>query len=153
HGRCRHRLGEPDPRAGRGDRPAGGLQYRGARCAVRVPRRRLHVLPELSEAFRGQGKKLTEAGRLLARGELRIGAETEEAQAEVGTALAAFGLYLDPGTPAQAPREWHLWPECLAAFELFLGVQTQWVVGMGGPLGLSYGGVEACLRLYGLKPA
>lgn len=68
-------------------------------------------------------------------------------------ALAAFGLYLDAGELPQQPREWHLWPEHLQAFELFLTLQTQWVVGMGGPVGLSYPGVESCLRLHGLKRA
>lgn len=82
-----------------------------------------------------------------------MGQDAEAEREEVDAALAAFGLYLDTGDAPQAPREWHLWPECLPAFELFLGVQTQWVVGMGGPVGLSYPGIESCLRLYGIKPA
>jgi hypothetical protein len=81
-----------------------------------------------------------------------MGPEGESIRDEVAEALAALGLYLEPGESPQQPREWHLWPEHLAAFELFLGLQTQWVVGMGGPVGLAYAGVESCLRLYGLKP-
>ena len=72
---------------------------------------------------------------------------------EVAEALAAIGLYMDDGDAPQRPREWHLWPEHLPAFEAFLGLQTQWVVGMAGPVGLAYAGVEACLRLYGLTAA
>jgi hypothetical protein len=33
--------------------------------------------------------------------------------------------------------------------ELFLAAQTQWRVGMSGPTGLDYAGVEACARLRG----
>lgn len=68
-------------------------------------------------------------------------------------ALAAFGLYIDAGDLPHERREWHLWPECLPAFELFLSVQTQWVVSMSGPVGLSYPGVESCMRLQGVRRA
>ena len=82
-----------------------------------------------------------------------MGHEAEAVREEVDAALAAFGLYLDDGRGQHQPREWHLWPECLPAFELFLGNQTQWVVGMSGPVGLSYPAVESCMRLYGIPPA
>jgi hypothetical protein len=36
------------------------------------------------------------------------------------------------------------WP----AVEVFLRVQTQWRVGMNGPIGLDYGAVQWVLRLY-----
>lgn len=62
-------------------------------------------------------------------------------------ALAAFGLVLDGEAHAAPDAQWHLWPECLPALESFLSLQTQWVVGMAGPVGLSYPSVEALLRL------
>jgi len=37
------------------------------------------------------------------------------------------------------------------AFELWSAVQTQWRVGMGGPTGLDYAGVEAVLRVLGVR--
>lgn len=89
----------------------------------------------------------------MARGELQMGQEAEARRDEAAEALAALGLFQVEAEAAAGPREWHLWPEHLPAFELFLGLQTQWVVGMGGPVGLSYSGVESCLRLYGVKPA
>ena len=89
----------------------------------------------------------------MARGDLQLGGEAEALRDEAAEALAALGLYMESPDALEAGREWHLWPEHLPAFELFLGLQTQWVVGMGGPVGLAYGGVESCLRLLGFKPA
>ena len=38
--------------------------------------------------------------------------------------------------------------------EMFLRLQTQWRVGMGGPLGLDYGATEWLFRLYAIaEPA
>ena len=88
----------------------------------------------------------------MARGDLQMAGEAEAERDEVDSALAAFGLYLDEGSAElKEPREWHLWPDCLPAFELFLAAQTQMVVTMGGPVGLSYPGVESLLRLRGLS--
>lgn len=80
-----------------------------------------------------------------------MGGEVEQQKGAVADALAALGLVLEDGDAAAREREWHLWPECLDAFELFLALQTQWVVGMAGPVGLSYPSVESLLRLRGLK--
>ena len=41
-----------------------------------------------------------------------------------------------------------MWEENWPAVEIFLRVQTQWRVGMNGPVGLDYGAVEWVLRLY-----
>jgi hypothetical protein len=35
--------------------------------------------------------------------------------------------------------------------DLFLKVQTQWIVTMGGVMGLNYGAVEFCLKIYKTK--
>ena len=59
------------------------------------------------------------------------------------------------GVAAEAPQgeEVFLWPDCVEAFEAWLGVQTQWRKdGMGGATGLDYPGVCACLSERGFKP-
>jgi hypothetical protein len=48
--------------------------------------------------------------------------------------LAAFGLTLED--VATEPVE--IWPEHVAAFNLFSGMSTQWRVGACGPTGLDY---------------
>ena len=39
----------------------------------------------------------------------------------------------------------YLWPDCVRAWECWMGVQTQWRVGMAGASGLDYAGVRAFL--------
>lgn len=55
-------------------------------------------------------------------------------------ALAAFGLQLDA-----PPEELHqdIWPENVAAFDVFYRLRTQWAVGFNGAIGLRY----ECLAL------
>lgn len=48
--------------------------------------------------------------------------------------------------------EYWLWPENEEPFVLWLSLQTQWAVGIQGPVGLNYQGVEACMRMRGVKP-
>jgi hypothetical protein len=43
-----------------------------------------------------------------------------------------------------------VFPENVPAVDLFLDVQTQWRVGLGGAIGLDYVGVEAAARLLGV---
>jgi len=45
-----------------------------------------------------------------------------------------------------------LWPENLAAVDLFMEVSTQWRVGMSGPTGLDYAGVLAVMEINGIAP-
>ncbi len=56
---------------------------------------------------------------------------------------------------AQANKEervFYVLPENWPAVELFLRMQTQWVVaGMGEVVGLSYPAVEALIRIYRVK--
>lgn len=113
------------------------------------------MLPGLLRRLRrqGQGKKLTEAARLLARGELDVTTDHDaEPHDDVDQALAAFGLRLADDAP-QRERVFYLWPENLRAFNAWMRVQTQWRVGgMGTPTGLDYAGVEACIRMARLAP-
>jgi hypothetical protein len=46
-----------------------------------------------------------------------------------------------------------VWPENAAAFEAFAALQTQWRVGMGGPIGLDYAAVPVVLELQGVAPS
>lgn len=79
------------------------------------------------------------------RGELKTHDDVTAAATHVDEALAALGLV--PDRPVErAPEEFHLWPECLPVFDLWLAVQTQWRMGMQGPTGLDYAGVEAVMR-------
>ncbi len=48
-------------------------------------------------------------------------------------------------------QEFHLWPENVPTFNLWLSVQTQWVIGMNGRTGLDYSGVEVCMRLHQVR--
>lgn len=65
-----------------------------------------------------------------------------------GDDAAAFGVALPVQEPEQ-PEPFEVWEENWPAVEMFLRVQTQWRVGMNGPVGLDYGAVEWLLRLYG----
>lgn len=108
------------------------------------------MLPGLPVGLRRarQGKKLTEAARLLARGELDVTTDhTESPDDEQDAALAAFGLRLDDDDAHTRDRTFHLWPEHRRVLDLWFRVQTQWRVGMAGPTGLDYQGVEAAIRM------
>jgi hypothetical protein len=107
------------------------------------------VLPGLPVGLRRarQGKKLTEAARLLARGELDVTTDhTESPDDEQDAALAAFGLQLADDDRTR-DRTFCLWPEHRRVLDLWFRVQTQWRVGMAGPTGLDYQGVEAAIRM------
>lgn len=98
--------------------------------------------------MRGEGKKLVQAARLQARGQLILhGADGSRRTEEeyVTEALAACGLY--PEEPLEVDEEFALWPECLPVFNFWNAVQTQWRVGMNGATGLDYQGVEACMSM------
>jgi hypothetical protein len=113
----------------------------------------------------GQSKKLKEAARLLARGELTTGPHDDDAPPssdtpteddEAAQALAAFGLVAVEGSGAGragGQPVFHLWPEHEAAFTVFIACRTQWrLAPMGGALGLDYAGVEALIRMRRLVP-
>jgi hypothetical protein len=86
----------------------------------------------------------------MARGQLRLRAQDEsEASSEVAEAMAALGLYCEEELVIDEDEFW-LWPENEEAFWTWCAVQTQWVTGMAGAVGLNYAGVESCLRMRGL---
>jgi hypothetical protein len=99
----------------------------------------------------GQSKKLAEAARLLARGQLRLRAEDSEAEPaeSISDALAAFGLEAETEDDLEVEEAFYIWPENVASFNAWLGVQTQWNTDNGVRTGLNYPGVEAYLRMSG----
>ena len=48
-------------------------------------------------------------------------------------------------------EQFEVWPENWSVFKLFVGLETQWNVTAGGFIGLRYEGVEAMLRMSGVK--
>lgn len=106
----------------------------------------------------GQGKKLREAARLLARGELTTGPHhdappPDDPDDETDEALAAFGLVaVDRTDRARAQQLFHLWPEHQDVLGVFLACRTQWRAGFAGAIGLDYAGVEALVRMRKLVP-
>lgn len=70
------------------------------------------------------------------------------AKAPDAAELAAFGLTLDDvaGEPVE------IWPDNRSAFELFGALQTQWRVGMNGPIGLDYNVLYHRMDRMGLTP-
>jgi hypothetical protein len=57
------------------------------------------------------------------------------------------------GIEVELPEDqgFQVWPENWDTVEMFLRLQTQWRIGMGGPIGLDYSAVEWLLRLYEVK--
>lgn len=90
----------------------------------------------------------------MARGQLVIeGSEesAEESEQEINEAFAAFGLVAD-GQLDLDSETFALWPENLPTFNLWQQIQTQWRVGgVGNPTGLDYAGIEAYMRLSGIR--
>ena len=60
-------------------------------------------------------------------------------------AAQAFNIVADNALTKSADCE--IWEDNWAAVDMFLRLQTQWRVGMGGPLGLDYGAAEWLFRL------
>ena len=71
--------------------------------------------------------------------------ELESAAAELGIVIEGDVDQLD------LDDVYHLWPENLQAWNCWIGVQTQWRIGMSGPTGLDYQGVSAYLDRQGLE--
>jgi hypothetical protein len=95
----------------------------------------------------GEGKKLREAARLHARGDLFSETEDAKDRAQLDEALAAFGLELEGAPPpGSGEHPFYLWPEHLDAWRAFCDVRTQWRHGWNGRTGLDYAAVLAHLR-------
>jgi hypothetical protein len=105
------------------------------------------LLPGLHERGRRHRKKLIEAARLRARGQLSINSQADEDVGdELAEAFAALGLQCEDSITIDQDEFW-LWPENEEVFWLWLGLQTQWTASMAGAVGLSYASVEAYLRM------
>lgn len=64
--------------------------------------------------------------------------------------MARLGIYCESEVVVEEDEFW-LWPESEEAFHLWLSLQTQWVIGQGGPAGLHYPGVETSMRMSGVR--
>lgn len=83
----------------------------------------------------------------MARGQLILDPKAEETTAdELAEAFVAAGLRYEGGSIVDQDEFW-LWPENEEVFWVWLGLQTQWMVGMAGATGLNYSGVESDLRM------
>lgn len=81
----------------------------------------------------------------MASGELQDQTEHEQDQRHIDDALKAFGL--EPTRPVLPDvQPFFLWPENVAAFQLFQQLHTQWRHDFGGPTGLDYTAVLAHMR-------
>jgi hypothetical protein len=49
--------------------------------------------------------------------------------------------------PVLVDEEFYLWPENLPAFNIWMAIQTQWMVSEGYRTGLNYPGVETYLNI------
>jgi hypothetical protein len=67
-----------------------------------------------------------------------------EPEAQLNESFAALGLVVS--APLDLEDEFFLWPENVVAFDLWLGVQTQWNIDSGKRTGLNYPGVQICLN-------
>ena len=95
----------------------------------------------------GQGKKLIEAARLLARGDLHLPSHDDAPpEQEINDALAAFGAVLDDSAAPPEEEPFWLWPEHAPALDLWFAVQTQWRYSFAGATGLCYAGVQATME-------
>lgn len=63
------------------------------------------------------------------------------------TEADAAALGVAPPVKAETSDEFEVWEENWPVVELFLRCQTQWRIGMSGPVGLDYGAVAWVLKL------
>jgi hypothetical protein len=90
-----------------------------------------------------------EVARLWACGDLIDQQQEEQERAQIDEALAALGLVPERPVDVGASECW-LWPDNVAAWNVFCSVSTQWRVGINGPTGLDYASVIAHMR-HGLQ--
>lgn len=65
--------------------------------------------------------------------------------------MAAFGLVAIDAEQRGDDDSFALWPENVPAVQLWLDASTQWRVGMACATGLDYAGVEALMRMQGIR--
>ena len=89
------------------------------------------------------GKKLTDAARHWVRG----GSSLEGAIADL-EALGAPEDVIAEMRQRQRGEDFEVWQENWPAVEMFLRLETQWRVGMGGPTGLDYVAARWLFEVY-----
>jgi hypothetical protein len=72
---------------------------------------------------------------------------------EADSAAAAFGIRIEGDRPADTAVDVFLWPECVEAWGVWLGLQSQWALAPSGHrCGLRHEAVLADLRVMGYGP-
>lgn len=104
----------------------------------------------LQPGLRRQGKKLAQAARLQATGQIvdtpDDDDDDDEPVNEVDAALAAFGMFRVESVHLAKTGICYIWPENHEIWRIWNRLQTQWRVGFFGRTGLDYAGVTAYLR-------
>jgi hypothetical protein len=93
----------------------------------------------------GQGKKLAQAAAAWAKDLLHHEPPPPETDDRPHRAINLAALGLLTRRPDEGAGVVYLWPSNVAAWSAFMGVQTQWRIGMAGATGLDYAGVRADL--------
>lgn len=99
----------------------------------------------------GQRKKLEEAARLWARGDL-VSQESDDAQArdtaeELNADAAGLGIFIEEEPVLSEAEFFYLWPENVPVWMFYHRCcATQWRQGQEGKTGLDYGVVMALIR-------
>jgi hypothetical protein len=115
------------------------------------------VLAGLPHAGGCGGKKLVEAARLWARGELVTEREAQrrrdENRRDLDDDLACFGLVAEGSLgDADDIQVFALWPENVEAWSLFMECQTKWRSSFAGRTGLDDAGVDRVLWRMRVRP-
>jgi hypothetical protein len=110
-------------------------------------------LPRLPARRGDPGKKLREAARLWARGDLTEGDDRDEEAAadeqadDLALQCAKLGVVpVGQLRVTQVKRRFYLWPANEPAYRFFVSLRSQWRHGFDGPTGLDYEAVEGELR-------
>lgn len=112
------------------------------------------MLAGLSGAGGGHRKKLEEAARLWARGDFTEEDDEVANRSAIDEDLAAFGMVAEGDIVVARAETFHLWPENVEAWNLFVACQTQWrTTGMEGRrVGLDVHGVERAMWRMRVRP-
>lgn len=107
----------------------------------------------IPKTHRKQGKKLAQAARLWASGQLATTKNHDDdddaAAQDTAAALAVWGLQADTdhlASQAAAPKLFCIWPDCVGTWSIWQRLQTQWRMSANGREGLDYAGVTAYLQ-------
>ncbi|MFC5551756.1 DUF1799 domain-containing protein [Massilia aerilata] len=119
------------------------------RCAAGHRRHGPCLLQRLRQGNERTRKKLAQVARCAALGQIVSEEQLQEDRTAVDEAAAAFGLA--PVYQEEKVEPLYLWPENVRSWNFFQAVSTQWTVGPGGAIGLSYPGVEVVRDAWGIR--